>query len=469
MNLLIPFLFLLCHLLLLPPYATSISAADNYQITVQVPGQFCAGFVGRAFLLETNGTSLPHFKAALSVESTLDGRYACSLDVFIGDVKVWSSGHFSPFYASDRCYLELTDGGDLRLKQGPNGQVGWRSGTNGQGVERLELLPSGNLVLLDAKRNIKWQSFNFPTNVMLRGQRLNVATRLTAPFSSNSSSIYSFEIQSSKLALYLNSNKSKYSYWEFKPPRSKNISFIQLGNQGLEIFDQNFKQFDQIWSSGVRDRDMRYLSVSNRTGNLGLYYYSPGSGKFEASIEALNETCELPSACKPYQVCTLSSSCSCIGLLAHGAAKSDCSYDDEASDGAFCNLKRYEMFELVGVESIFRYEPNKVNLSKDECGSLCMSDCRCKAVFYNVGECFLYETGRGIRQAEARKGVSYLIKLKKGASRRNGSFWGLKKWALVLIGVVDGLVLVIVFGGFGYYVIRKRRKNLAGSDTQMPS
>ncbi|CAM8967897.1 unnamed protein product [Rhodiola kirilowii] len=464
MNLLLLLLLLLLSFLI--PNGTSISAADNYQITVQVPEEFCPGFVGRAFLLETNGTALPHFKAALSVESssiTLNGRYTCSLDVFIGDVRVWSSGHFSPFYASDRCYLELTDGGDLRLKQGPFGQVGWRSGTNGQGVQRLELLPSGNLVLLDEKRNIKWQSFNFPTNTMLREQRLNVATRLTTPFSKNSSKTYSFEIQFGKLALYLNSNKSKYSYWEYKPPHGKNISFIQLSRNGLELFDQNFKKFIQLWSSG--SEDLSYMSLSNRTGNLGLYHYSLKSANFEASFEVLNETCELPLACKPYGVCTFSSSCSCIRLKRR-ASNSDCSYENEAFEGELCDVKRYEMLELDGVESLFTFEPNKVNVSKEECSNLCLSDCKCRGVFYSVGECFLYGMIRGIRQVEARKGRSYLIKLRKGDRRPNGSFLGLKKWALILIGVVDALILAMVFGGFGYYLIRKRQKNLIRTDAR---
>lgn len=75
----------------------------------------------------------PNFKAALSVEP-INGNYSCSLEVFLGDVKVWNSGHYSKFYISDICMLELTKGGDLRLK-GSNKQVGWRTGTSGQGVE----------------------------------------------------------------------------------------------------------------------------------------------------------------------------------------------------------------------------------------------------------------------------------------------------------------------------------------------
>lgn len=76
---------------------------------------------------------VPGFRAALSVEA-LDGKYTCSLSVFLGDVKVWDSGHLTRFYTSERCVLELTKDGDLQLK-GAKEQVGWRTATSGQGVE----------------------------------------------------------------------------------------------------------------------------------------------------------------------------------------------------------------------------------------------------------------------------------------------------------------------------------------------
>lgn len=82
--------------------------------------------------METDQTE-PSFRTAVSVEA-LDNKYSCSLDVFLGNVKVWSSGHFSRFYTTDKCLLELTEHGDLQLK-GQKETIGWRSGTSGQGVE----------------------------------------------------------------------------------------------------------------------------------------------------------------------------------------------------------------------------------------------------------------------------------------------------------------------------------------------
>ncbi|KAK6943234.1 Bulb-type lectin domain [Dillenia turbinata] len=375
----------------------------GYKVSLAVPPKYIVGFIGRAILMETN-TMEPNFKVALSVEAELNQKYSCSINVFLGDVKVWNSGHLSHFYTSEKCFLELTRNGDLQL-EGPKKRIGWRTGTSGQGVERLQLLRTGNLVLVDAIDNIKWQSFNFPTDVMVWGQRLDVATRLTS-FPLNSTYWYSFEIQYNKIVLYLNSGKLKYSYWEFQPTKNRNITFLQVGSRGLELFNDKHKKIAQILSP--RTEPVQFLALGNKTGNLALYYYSPDEKKFEAAYRAINTSCDLPLACNPYGICTFS----------------------------------------------------------DECSSLCLGDCNCVAALYHstVQECFLYGLVRGVKQVEEGNGFSYLVKVPKGTYVSHHKNSGLRKWILILVGVVDCLVVFLVLGGIAYYVIWRRRKNSLGTD-----
>lgn len=434
----------------------------NYLLTMEVPTEYSEGFVGRAFLMETN-QMVPNFRVALSVEA-IDGKYSCSLDVFLGDAKVWNSGHFSRFYLSNKCVLELTGDGDLQLK-GPQEQVGWRTGTNGQGVERLMLLRTGNLVLVDALNGIKWQSFNFPTDAMLWGQRLNVATRLTSFLATNiATSFYSLEIHYDKIGLYLNSGKWKYSYWEFTPSKNRNITYIQVGSKGLEVYNERNKKIAQI--SSQRLEPLRFLALGNRTGSFGLYYYSPKKGKFEASFQALNNTCDLPLACKPFGICTFSNVCSCIRFLTeeHEMNSSDCG--ENISKG-FCGRGEVEMLELQGISSVLRNEVKNINVSKQVCASLCIDDCECVAALYSsgssgmkLGECLLYGLVRGVKQVSKGTATSYFIKVPKGTGGSHGKNSKVRKWVLDLVGVVDGMILFLVLGGIVYYVIRKRRKNL---------
>ncbi|PIN01616.1 hypothetical protein CDL12_11613 [Handroanthus impetiginosus] len=421
----------------------------GYQVTLAIPTEYTEGFLGRAFLMETPQTT-PHFRAAISVEA-LDGKYSCSLDIFLGDVRVWSSGHLSRFYTTEKCVIELTQYGDLRLK-GKKERVGWRSGTSGQGVKTLNLLRTGNLVLVDALNLIKWQSFNFPTDVMLWGQRLSSQTRLTS-FPFNSTLFYSLEIQNDKIGLYLNFGKWKYSYWEYKPLNKQNITFVQLTSNGLQIFNGDHK-FDEIRSTATEP--LRFLAVENTTGNLKFYHYSQEKERFEASYQALNYTCDLPLACKPFGICTSSGSCSCIRFegFEPGCRK-------ENIEG-ICGKSEGEMVELKGVVSVLKSDLYKGNVGREECERFCLDDCSCLAAQYveDEDECFLYKIVRGIKKVESENGVRFMIKVPKGVNHGHNRNSGLKKWVIVVVVVADGLIIFLVFGGIGFYLIRKRKENI---------
>ncbi|XP_044474261.1 G-type lectin S-receptor-like serine/threonine-protein kinase SD2-5 [Mangifera indica] len=427
----------------------------GYRLTLAVPVEYTVGFIGRAFLIESNQMA-PNFKTALSVEA-VNGKYSCSLQVFLGDVKVWNSGHYSHFYVSEKCVLELTQAGDLKLK-GPKNRVGWRTGTSRQGVERLQILKTGNLVLLDALNLIKWQSFNFPTDVILWGQSLNLATRLTS-FPTNSTEFYTFEIQYDKIALYLHSGKWNYSYWEFKPSKNRNITYIVLGSKGLEVYNDKAKKIAQIFSSQQLD-PLRFLALGNKTGNFGLYYFSEDDYNFKAAFQAINDTCDLPLACKPCDICTFSNTCSSIHLLTQKHKKnSGCG--EGAPGEVLCGRDKVEMLEFHGVTSVLKDAPRRVNVSKDLCANLCIDDCECVAALYSsdTKECKIYGVVIGVKQFEGGNGLSYMVKVQKGIHTSHGKS-NLKKWVMILVGVVDGLIILLVFGGLAYYLIQKRRKKL---------
>ncbi|ESQ45344.1 hypothetical protein EUTSA_v100103480mg, partial [Eutrema salsugineum] len=350
----------------------------GFTLTLSSPVVYTPGFMGKAYIKETESSSTrePAFKAALTMESSDDNRrYVCSLQVFIGDVRVWNSGHYSKMYVFNKCIFELSKDGDMRLKSS-NKHVGWRSGTSGQGVERLEIQSTGNLVLLDAMNLIKWQSFNFPTDVMLSGQRLDVATQLTS-FPKDSTLFYSFKVLRDKIALFINLNKLKYSYWEYKPTENKTVNFVRLGSKGLELFDDNSHIIGRIEQPLIR-----FMAIGNKTGNLGLYSYKPEKGKFEASFQAVSNTCDLPVACKPYGICTLSKSCSCIEVASDG----HCNINEEEGHLMKKRLCDHEMVELEGVTTVLRNGTEARDVSKERCEELCKKDCECRAASYSVSD-----------------------------------------------------------------------------------
>lgn len=128
------------HLIFLAAVLLSLGPSEpdiwtGYRVTVAIPPAYSPGYVGRAYLMGADGGAPPAFRVALGVEAGGGGcSYTCALEVFLGDVRVWSSGHSSRFYVEGRCALELAADGDLRLK-GPDERIGWRTGTSGQAVE----------------------------------------------------------------------------------------------------------------------------------------------------------------------------------------------------------------------------------------------------------------------------------------------------------------------------------------------
>ncbi|CAG7883546.1 unnamed protein product, partial [Brassica rapa] len=454
----ITFSFLICLFSKLQGHCKS-DINLGFTLPLSAPIEYTPGFIGKAYIMETETSSRrePSFKAALTMESSeYKGRYLCSIQVFFGDVRVWSSGHYTKMYVSNKCIFELTEDGDMRLKRS-NKRVGWRSGTSGQGIERLEIQSTGNLVLLDAMNMIKWQSFNFPTDVMLSGQRLDVATQLTS-FPKDSTMFYSFEVLRDKIALFLNLDKLKYSYWEYKPIENKTVNFLRLGAKGLDIFDDNSHRIGRIEQPLTR-----FLAIGNITGNLGLYSYKPDKGKFEATFQALSNTCDLPVACKPYGICTSSKSCSCIKVMSNG----DCNSNEEE----WLSMKRlcdHEMVELEGVTTVLRNGTEARNVSKERCEELCKKDCECRGASYSVSEesCVMYGVVMGVKEIERESGLSYMVKIPKGV-RLSDEKSNVRKWVVGLVGGIDALVILLLLSGFGFYYIRKRRKSLSQPQPQL--
>ncbi|KAL8090803.1 epidermis-specific secreted glycoprotein EP1-like [Apium graveolens] len=82
---------------------------------------------------------------------------------------VWDANRAKP--VRENATLTFGTGGNLVLAD-VDGTVAWQTGTANKDVVRLELLPDGNLVLIDSIEKFVWQSFDHPTDTLLLGQSL---------------------------------------------------------------------------------------------------------------------------------------------------------------------------------------------------------------------------------------------------------------------------------------------------------
>ncbi|WOK95496.1 G-type lectin S-receptor-like serine/threonine-protein kinase SD2-5 [Canna indica] len=451
-------LFLLLTFFLPNAFCKNLSFPVGGRVAIPLPSLYQPDFVGRAFLISANNDAPPQFRAGLSIEA-VQGGYSCSIVVLLGDVKVWASDHVAKFFPAGSCVLELTPTGDLQLKDS-SGRIGWRSGTLGLGVQSLHLKKNtGNLILIDGRNQTKWQSFDYPSNTMLWGQRLNSSSQLTL-FPINSSSFYSFEIEQDKLAAYLNWRGNKYSYWELKPRAGKRIAFIRLGSKALKAFNNNSAKIAQI--SAMKPETVRFLALG-RKGNLGLYYYSASQGRFEASHRAL-EFCDLPLPCGPYGICSSTKSCSYLQV-------SGMEYR-----ASFCGLSNseVEMVELKRIVSVLRTSSPIANVSKEECLASCLEDCSCAAALYLNGHgdgsteelCYQYGLVGGAREIEIGNLESnFWVKVAKKGSGHEEKSSDLLTKVLIVGGAVDVVALCVILGGFLYYFFKVRKRSVdSGTD-----
>ncbi|MFS7892111.1 putative bulb-type lectin domain-containing protein [Helianthus anomalus] len=82
---------------------------------------------------------------------------------------VWSANR--DYAVSSGAILNFTATGELVL-QDIDGRTVWSTNTAGKSVVGMNLTDSGNLRLFDVNGSVVWQSFDYPTDCLLPGQRL---------------------------------------------------------------------------------------------------------------------------------------------------------------------------------------------------------------------------------------------------------------------------------------------------------
>ncbi|PPD91167.1 hypothetical protein GOBAR_DD11903 [Gossypium barbadense] len=176
---------------------------------------------------------------------------------------VWSANRKNPVQM--QALLELTSEGKLNLKDAndivynnlhasdPIGTTVWSPSTPGKSISRLNLTSEGNLMLFNETNYIVWQSFDHPTDTLVRGQRLVPGQKLKASVSPDDpiEGLYAFAVSRGVFTANMDlnppqiyyerpveDNNSDNPYVEFKNKRFGSFyvgdsgSFIQLGSDG---------------------------------------------------------------------------------------------------------------------------------------------------------------------------------------------------------------------------------------------
>ncbi|KAJ0964869.1 hypothetical protein J5N97_026007 [Dioscorea zingiberensis] len=313
---------------------------------------------------------------------------------------VWSANRNKP--VKEGATLELTMDGDLVLTD-VDGSISWSSGTAGKSVARMELGNNGSLGLFDSRGVVIWESFEYPSDTLMQGQRLVDDQRLTASVSRSNFTegpLYMI-FNSAMLAAYIQSHPPvRYYSRGFMHVFSVDAHcdqtcYLGLINGSLEL---HFSPSSITRIPLPKAHSVQFLRLDS-DGHLRLYEYNGFlSWKVVADLfsDSLDD-CDYPTVCGSYGICT-KDQCSCPNGVDNyfTSLKADPKLGCPAVTELSCDESQLHQFMTLYGVSYFNLGRRVLSgVDAESCKVACLSNCSCKAAFLqyksNVssGKCYL--------------------------------------------------------------------------------
>ncbi|KAG7024459.1 G-type lectin S-receptor-like serine/threonine-protein kinase SD2-5, partial [Cucurbita argyrosperma subsp. argyrosperma] len=374
---------------------------------------------------------------------------------------VWSANRASPVLNSDK--FTFDEKGNAMLMKGS--LVVWSTNSSDKGVSALELQNSGNLVLRanDSDRGIVWESFSYPTDTLLSGQDFVEGMKLVSDLSNNNLS-YSLEMISGDLILSAGF-RSPQPYWSMAKENRKTVnrnggavSSANLDSNSWRFYDRNNVLLWQFIFSNKVNENGTWIAVLGDDGFISFYNLQDSGAA--SSIRIPEDSCSTPEPCGSYFICYSGNRCQCPTVL---------SSNPNCQPGIVSPCDRSNgSIELVSTGFSLKYFalgflPSTSTTDLDGCKESCMSNCSCRALFFEnrTGKCFLLDDVGGFQNAnENYDFVSYIKILNNVGSSddndrtKNG---GMNSHIVAIIVVFTVFVICgLVYLAFCYYKMKKK-------------
>uniref|UniRef100_F6H549 Receptor-like serine/threonine-protein kinase n=1 Tax=Vitis vinifera TaxID=29760 RepID=F6H549_VITVI len=327
---------------------------------------------------------------------------------------VWSANRNS--LVSKNATLQLTEQGDLVLKEADGTTAVWSTNTCGKSVVGLNLTETGNLMLFDSNNETVWQSFDHPTDSLLPEQRLVSGQKLlTASLATDNwtEGMLSLSVTNEALVAYVESNPPQIYYLlegsdtDTKGKTKQN--YILLGNESLDGFihgaDPNYPD-SRIFIA--TDLSAQFIKLGP-DGHLRAYGWKNNSWEaadlltdwlsFPNHLSDVDD-CQYPLVCGKYGICS-ERQCSCPPPSANGTNYFRPVDDNLPSHGCYttkpiaCGSSQYHhLLELQHV-GYFAFSSDISSTNVENCKQACLNNCSCKAALFQYtddpldGDCCL--------------------------------------------------------------------------------
>ncbi|EFJ10766.1 hypothetical protein SELMODRAFT_427043 [Selaginella moellendorffii] len=322
----------------------------------------------------------PIYYLSISIPLIPDVECTISSDTV---VSVWQANRDFPLSAN--ATLAFGEDGNLVLSQGPI-QV-WSSGTSGRGVVAMEVLDTGNLVLLGSGGEIIWQSFDHPTDLLLPKQKFVPGSKLVSSVSYTNRSQGSFFLELQPRGLVGRARapgtEQTYAVWDLG---SHDIAYLMIESCYLVAYNR--------MESVVATKKITAPFCLQFGKFLKLHY--DGTVRFWNSYKK-SEPVPINGIgeCGKYGVLR-QSTCACLDFdpslqlepIDRTNPLGGCSLPGEMSltDDRCNSSGSHELVEAPGYD----YQPLEFmqgipQLSPNACKESCLLNCSCIAAFFQVG------------------------------------------------------------------------------------
>ncbi|KAL3497376.1 hypothetical protein ACH5RR_040108 [Cinchona calisaya] len=383
---------------------------------------------------------------------------------------VWSANRANLIRNSDFFIFDTT--GNAYLQSG--GSTIWSTNTANKGVAAMELLDSGNLVLVGNDSSIIWQSFSNPTNTLLSSQEFKEGMKLVSNPNSNNLS-YSLEIKNGDMILSAGYQPPQ-PYWAMGKDTRKiinqdggNVISATLSANSWRFYDSSKVLLWQFLFPDNMNGNATWVAVLGNDGFITFSILQTGASN-ASPTKIPQDQCGSPAACDPYFICYGGNKCQCPSTLP------SCNMGNVS----FCNTAQNSV-ELVNAGDGLGYfalgfVPPSSTTDLNGCKAFCQGNCSCAAMFFDSssGNCFLFDQIGSLQGSS--NGPQYASYIKVLGSAGNGGNQGggggggggtNKTRSIIVIVIVISTVFVIIgllSAGYCYY--QKKNKKLPESPKQ---
>nr|XP_019070530.1 G-type lectin S-receptor-like serine/threonine-protein kinase At4g03230 isoform X4 [Solanum lycopersicum] len=285
---------------------------------------------------------------------------------------------------------------DGNLKVLSNGNTYFSTQLGSGSNRKVELLDTGNLVVVDELGVDMWQSFRNPTDTFLPGMKMDSSLNLIDSKNGN----YRFQLdQSSDKEYVMVVPKQGKILWKGSM-KLVNLSIGEMPGYVAYMLS-NFTKKDIVDNSleSIVTFD-KYRLLMNSSGEIQFYGWDKESSGWSLMWSAPNDTCDLYKYCGRFSICNSKREPVCKCLPGYKLNPPDNSKAGKFSGGcsstsvSSCNEDNAQVLDtFLDLRSMNVKSPDRLfsNIStREDCRRFCLGNCLCQAYTYSDSVCWTW-------------------------------------------------------------------------------